>query len=283
MVTGIPLRERMRRTLRIRNYSPRTEEAYIRAVAKFAAHFGRPPDQLGAPEIEEYLYYLRDEKQASWCWFNQTICGLRFFYTYVLEKPELVKRLEYGRREKHLPVVLSVEELLALLAALVTLRDRVIVTLLYSAGLRLAEVCNLRVADIDSSRMLLHIRGKGKKDRYVPLSAVVLELLREWWRATRPHDLLFTNQKDPSRPINRTTVQRSVRQAADRAGLTKRVSPRTLRHSFATHLMEQGTSMRVIQVLLGHSHVRTTETYTHVSPAHARSPLDKLLAPSKTD
>ena len=284
MVTGsLSLRDRMRRALRIRNYSPRTEQAYIRAVAKFAAHFGQPPHQLGAPEIEQYLYYLRDERGASWCWFNQTICALRFFYTHVLDRPDLVRRLPYGRRETRLPVVLSVEEMLAVLAALVTLRDRVLVMLLYSAGLRLAEVCHLRVRDIDSSRMLLHVSGKGRKDRYVPLSPIVLEILREWWRATHPHDLLFPNQKDPSRPLSRTTVQRAVRHAAERAGLTKDVSPRTLRHSFATHLMEQGTSTRVIQVLLGHSHVRTTETYTHVSPAHARSPLDQILPPPVKD
>lgn len=283
MVTGISLREKMRRALRIRNYSPRTEEAYIRAVAKFAAFFGRSPDQLGAPEIEEYLYHLRDVKKASFAWFKQTICGLRFFYTHVADQPDMVKRLDYGRREKRLPIVLSVEQLLALLEALITLRDRVIVTLLYSAGLRLAELCELRVRDIDSSRMLIYVHGKGKKDRYVPLSPIALELLRTWWRETRPPDLLFPNQKDPDRPISRTTVQRTVRMAAKRAGLTKPVSPRTLRHSFATHLMEQGTATRVIQVLLGHSSVRTTETYTHVSPRHARSPLDGLVPPPDED
>ncbi len=279
MVTGSSLRETMRRALRIRNLSPSTEKAYIRAVASFAAFFGRSPDQLGAPEIEQYLYYLRDEKGVSWCWFNQTTAALRFFYTFVLDQPDMVRRLPYGQREKQLPVVLSVEEVLALLAALVTLRDRIIVMLLYSAGLRLSEVCELRVRDVDSKRMLLHITGKGRKDRYVPLSPIVLELLREWWRATRPLDFFFPNQKDPSRPTNKTTVQRIVRQAAERAGLTKRVSPRTLRHCFATHLMEQGTPTRIIQVLLGHSHVRTTEIYTHVSPAHARSPLDTILPP----
>ncbi len=154
------------------------------------------------------------------------------------------------------------------------------ITLLYSAGLRLAEVCNLRVADIDSKRMLIHVRGgKGKKDRYVPLSPTTLELLRAWWREARPRDLLFTNSKDPSQPISHSTVQHAVDRARRRAGIDKRVSPRTLRHSFATHLMEQGTSTRVIQVLLGHASVRTTETYTHVTPAHAKSPLDAIVPP----
>lgn len=153
-------------------------------------------------------------------------------------------------------------------------------TVAYSAGLRLGEICRLRVADIDSGRMLMAVRqGKGKKDRYVPLSPIALELLRQWWRATRPTGFLFPNAKDPSRPLCHCTVQRAVRVAAERAGLGKKVSTRTLRHSFATHLIEQGTPTRVIQVLLGHSHVRTTETYTHVSPALARSSLDRIALP----
>lgn len=279
MVT-LSLRERMRQAIRIRNYSSRTERVYLDAVARFARHFGRPPDQLGRSEIDQYLLYLRDVKQVSWCWFNQSVSALRFFYGHVLEQPELVVRIPYGRRERHLPVVLSAEELLALLAAIGNLRDRVLLTLVYSAGLRLGEVCRLRVADIDSSRMLIRIRqAKGKKDRYVPLSPFALDLLRAFWRQTRPPDLLFPNQKDPARPLSPSTVQRAVKVAAQRAGITKTISPRTLRHCFATHLMEQGTSTRIIQVLLGHSHVRTTETYTHVTPAHARSPLDHLLPP----
>src|SRR5581483_341298 len=279
MVTT-PLRERMRQLMRIRNYSRRTEQIYINAVARFAKHFGRSPQNLGAPEIETYLHHLRDVKKASWCWFNQTACALRFLYREVLERPDLVQRIPYGRSERHLPVVLSVEELLAFLAAIDNLRDRVLMTVLYSAGLRLGEVCRLRVRDIDSDRMLIHIhQGKGRKDRYVPLSHLALDLLRAWWRATRPADLFFPNQHDPSRHLSLSTVQRALKVAARRAGITKTISPRTLRHSFATHLMEQGTSTRIIQVLLGHSQVRTTEIYTHVTPAHARSPLDSITAP----
>jgi site-specific recombinase XerD len=173
--------------------------------------------------------------------------------------------------------------MLAILAALVSLRDRVLVTVLYSAGLRLGEVCRLRVENIDSARMLLHIRqAKGHKDRYVPLSPIALELLREWWRQARPTGLLFPCAKDPLPSIHHSTVQRALKFAVRRAGITKRVSPRTLRHSFATHLMEQGMNLRVIQILLGHSHTRTTEIYTHVSPAHARSPLDAILPSSPT-
>jgi site-specific recombinase XerD len=249
------LRERMRQALRIRNMSPRTERIYIDLVAGFALHFHRSPASLGLPEIEQYLFFLRDTRKVSYCWFNQCVCALRFFYLYVMDRPDLVMRIPYGRRERHLPVVLSVDELVALLAAIGSLRDRVLLTVLYSAGIRLGEVCRLRVEDIDSSRMLLRIQqGKG-----------------------HPVGLLFPNKNDPSRSICPDTVQRAVKVAARQAGLTKRISPRTLRHSFATHLMEQGTSMRVIQVLLGHAHSRTTETYTHVSPAQARSPLDRIL------
>lgn len=279
MVTT-PLRERMRQALRIRNMSSRTERTYLDFVARFAAHFRRSPDRLGLPQIEQFLLFLRDVKKVSYCSFNQCVCALRFFYLYVLDRRDLVLRIPYGRRERHLPIVLSSDELLALLAAVASLRDRVLLTVLYSAGIRLGEVCRLRVQDVDSHRMLLRIRqGKGHKDRFAPLSPVALDLLRQWWRATHPSGLLFPNKDDSSRPINPSTVQRAVKIAARHAGITKPISPRTLRHSFATHLMEQGTSMRVIQVLLGHAHGRTTETYTHVSPAQARSPLDRLLPP----
>lgn len=286
MVTT-PLRQRMLQALSIRNLSTRTTRTYISLVSRFALFFHRSPDGLGLPEIEQYLFFLRDEKKVSYCLFNQTVCALRFFYLHVMDRPDLVLRIPYGRREKHYPIVLSVSEMLALLAALVSLRDRVLVTVLYSAGLRLGEVCRLRVENIDSPRMLLHIRqAKGHKDRYVPLSPIALELLREWWRRTmrqtRPTGLLFPCARDPLRPIHHSTVQRALKIAVHRAGITKRVSPRTLRHSFATHLMEQGMNLRVIQILLGHSHTRTTEIYTHVSPAHARSPLDAILQSSPT-
>src|SRR5713226_3130337 len=279
MVTT-PLRQRMLQALSIRNLSDRTTRTYISLISLF---FHRSPDRLGLPEIEQYLFFLRDEKKVSYCLFNQTVCALRFFYLHVMERPDLVMRIPYGRREKHFPIVLSAGEMLAVLAEIRSLRDRVLITVLYSAGLRLGEVCRLRVENIDSARMLLHIRqAKGHKDRYVPLSPVALELLREWWRQTHPSGLLFPCANDPLRPIHHSTVQRALKLAVRRAGLTKRVSPRTLRHSFATHLMEQGMNLRVIQILLGHSHTRTTEIYTHVSPANARSPLDLILPPSPT-
>ncbi len=285
ITTTTPLREQMRRALRIRNMSDRTEYIYIHMVAGFAAHFHRSPDRLGRPHIEEYLLFIRDVKKVSYCWYNQCVCALRFFYRYVLDRPALVQRIPYGHRERHLPVVLSVNEVLAFLAAIRSLRDRVIITVLYSAGIRLGEVCGLRVDDIDSSRMLLRIRqGKGRKDRFAPLSPIALNLLREWWRASaHPKGLLFPNKNDASRPLSPATVQRAVKVAARDAGLTKRISPHTLRHSFATHLVEQGNAVRAIGVMLGHAHGRTTEIYTHVTPAQVRSPLDGIFPPTKTD
>lgn len=280
MSTPSPLRVRMQQLMQVRNFSPRTIDIYLGAVAKFAAFFHRAPDRLGAEQILQYQLHLRDQRHVSFSFFNQVMSALRFFYGEVLEREEMIHRIPYMKRERRLPVVLSAEELLRLLGAIVSLRDRALITLTYSAGLRLGEACRLCVADIDSSRMLIRVRqGKGHKDRYVPLSPITLELLRAWYRKTHPKELFFPTKKDPSRPIHHSTFQRALRIAARRAGITKPVSPRTLRHSFATHLMEQGTSMRVIQVLLGHSHVRTTETYTHVSPGAGHSPLDHLTPP----
>ena len=281
MVTT-PLRERMRSILRTRNYSPRTEETYIAAVAHFARHFGRSPDQLGAAQITEYQIWLREHKHISATAFNQVVCALRFLYGQVLGRPDEVQRIAYARRERRLPVVLSPEETARFLASIEIPRYRVLLTTIYSAGLRISEALALRARDIDSSRMLIRIwQGKGKKDRYVPLSPILLELLREHWRRERLIDLLFPAVRDRSRSMDPATAQKYVARAAARAGLPKTVTARTLRHCYATHLIEKGTSTRVVQVLLGHSNVHTTETYTHVSPqtmGKVVSPLDLIAA-----
>jgi integrase/recombinase XerD len=281
MVTT-PLRERMRRILRTRNYSPRTEETYIEAVARFARHFGKSPDQLGAAQITEYQIWLRESKHVSASLFNQIVCALRFLYVEVLDRRDEVQRIAYARGEKRLPVVLSPEETARFLGSIEIPRYRVLLTTIYSAGLRLGEALALRAGEIDSSRMLIRIRqGKGKKDRYVPLSPMVLELLREHWRREKLSDLLFPASRDRSRPVDPATVQKYIRRAARAAGFRKIITARTLRHSYATHLIEKGTSTRVVQVLLGHSSVHTTETYTHVSPhtlGTIISPLDQIVA-----
>lgn len=284
---GNGLRERMEQVLRVRNYSERTVEAYVDAVKRFANYWGKRPDQLGAEEVRSYQIWLRDEKHVSWSFFNQTAGALRFFYTYVVERPEAIQRVWHARRERKLPVVLSVEELVHFLESVTLPRYRAMLTTMYSAGLRLSETLHLRVEDIDSSRMVIRVRqGKGKRDRYVPLSPIALDLLRAHWRHERPPGLLFPNQVDPERPMDTASVEKFVRKIALRAGLTKRVTPHTLRHTFATHLMELGTSSRVVQVLLGHANVRTTESYMHVSPGilqDAASPIDRILTSRKGD
>ena len=275
------LRERMRAILRARNYSHRTEETYISAVIHFARHFGTPPDQLGAEHVIAYQVWLRDQKRASHVLFNQTVCALRFFYGEVLDRPDVVERIRYARHERRLPVVLSVEETIELLSLIDHPRYRVLLTTIYATGLRLGEALALRAADIDSKRMVVRVRqGKGKKDRYVPLPPVLLDLLREHWRREHLRDLLFPHLSDPSRPADPTGVQRYLQRLIAKAGLAKKVTPRTLRHCYATHLIEQGTSTRVVQVLLGHSNVHTTETYTHVSPStlgNVTGPLERVL------
>lgn len=280
-MASTPLRERMQSILRARNYSPRTIKTYIGAVARFARHFGRSPEQLTAEDITQYQIMVRDERHASWCLFNQTVCALKFLYREVLGRPDVVESIPFARREQRLPLVLSVEETVQLLSAVSIPRHRVLLTTIYSAGLRLREALSLRGCDIDSSRMVIRVRqGKGKKDRYVPLSPALLEILREHWRREHLHDLLFPAPKDPSRPLSGGTVERYVQKVARRAGLSKHVTPKTLRHSYATHLIEAGASPRVVQVLLGHSNVHTTETYMHVSPqtmAKSASPLERII------
>jgi integrase/recombinase XerD len=277
-----PLRERMQKILRTRNYSPRTIKTYIGAIARFARHFGRSPEELTAADITQYQIMLRDQRHASWCLFNQTVCALKFLYRQVLGRPDVVESIPFARREKRLPVVLSVDETVRLLSAVTIPHHRVLLTTIYSAGLRLREALSLRGCDIDSSRMVIRVRqGKGKKDRYVPLSPALLEILREHWRREHLRDLLFPMANDPSRPMSGGTVERYVQKIVRSAGLSKHVTPKTLRHSYATHLIEAGASPRVVQVLLGHSSVHTTETYMHVSPqtmAHAASPLDAIIA-----
>lgn len=275
------LRERMRAILRTRNYSPRTEETYIAAVAHFARHFGKSPDQLGAEHVITYQVWLREQKRASYVLFNQIVCALRFFYGEVLQRSDVVERIRYARHERRLPVVLSTEETIQFLALIDHPRYRVLLTTIYATGLRLSEALALRAADIDSRRMVIRVRqGKGKKDRYVPLPPALLEMLREHWRREHLRDLLFPHASDPSRPADPTGVQRYLQRLLAKAGWTKKVTPKTLRHCYATHLIEQGTSTRVVQVLLGHANVHTTETYTHVSPStlgNVVGPLERVL------
>jgi len=284
------LRQQLVDELRLRNYSPRTIKTYVQRVAAFAAHFGRSPDQLGANEIREFQLHLLG-RQVSWSLFNQTVCALRFFYRHIVGRPELVEQLPYGKRPKTLPSVLSRDEVQRVLTAFTNAKDRVMVRTVYAAGLRANEMVHLRVEDIDSARMVLQVRqGKGNKDRQVPLSAKLLDELRRYWRTYRPQRWLFPG-KTKDRPLCVTGLQRRFHQVVGPLGFTKRVSLHTLRHSYATHLLESGVDLPTLQRLLGHSSMQTTLRYIHVRAEHVQSvtspldllPTDEVVTPEGAD
>ncbi len=271
-----PLRRRMLEDLRIRNFSPHTQKAYIRYVARFARHFGCPPDQLGPEHVRTFQVHLADVG-ASFATLTQLASALRFLYRVTLRKDWIVERIPYPKPERRLPVVLSREDVIKFLSSPRNIKHRAILTTCYAAGLRISEATHLRVSDIDSKRMVIRIQqGKGKKDRMVPLSPTLLDLLREYWRVAQPRDWLFPGKKR-SQPITRRSVQRVCVQARKASGLADKVTAHTLRHSFATHLLEAGTNIRTIQILLGHASLRTTATYTQVATGEVlstTSPLD---------
>lgn len=280
------LRQRYTQDLRLRNYAPKTVKAYVECVSLFARYFRRSPEHLGPEHIREYQLYLVEEKKCSWSRFNQTVCALRFLYGKTLGRDWAITHIPFPRKQKKLPVVLSREEVSQLLAAIKSLKYRTILSLCYGAGLRVSEALNLQVADIDSSRMLIRVRqGKGHKDRYVMLSPRLLELLRVYWKAERPRTFLFPPPgENKQRPIGPSAVQKVCQHARLDAGLSKAVTPHTLRHSFASHLLEAGANIRTIQLLLGHNSLQTTAVYAHVSQTTLRetvSPFDLLPSPSE--
>ena len=273
------LRRRMQEELRLRGMSERTIESYVGAVRRFALHYERSPERLGREEVRTYLLYLAEERKLAPASVNQALSALRFFYVDVLGRELAVARLPRQKRKDSLPVVLTEAEVARLLGAPMSLKLRSVLMTLYSAALRLGEATRLQPTDVDSGSMSIRIRnGKGGRDRTVMLSGKLLVVLREYWKLYRPRRWLFYG-KTKQRPIDPRTVQRRITVAAQSAGLRKRVTPHTLRHSCATHLMEQGASLRHIQELLGHKSVRTTQRYTRVSPARVAavlSPLDRL-------
>lgn len=273
-----PLRQRFLDDLRMRNLAANTQDAYVRVVAAFAKHFHTSPDRLGQEHVREYLLHLIRRK-AAWSTYNQARCALHFFYRVTLGKDWSPGEIVCAKPPKRLPVILSRDEVRRLLAAARRLKTRTMLTTIYATGLRVSELVGLKVADIDSRRMVVRVRqGKGQKDRYVMLSGKLLDVLRAYWREYRPADWLFPGD-DPAKPLHRRVVQQHCYIAARRAGLAKRVSPHALRHAFATHLLEAGTDIRTIQALLGHRSLRTTALYTYVSPekvSSTRSPLDAL-------
>jgi site-specific recombinase XerD len=277
-----PLRRRMIDDMILRNLAPRTIETYVERVAAFARHFGASPEHLGPGHIRTYLLHLAQERHVSWSYFNQTRCALRFLYRTTLGREWVDDRAGCPRIPRKLPVVPGPDEVVQFFAAVDNLKHRAIRMTADAAGLRLSEVVALRVEDIDSRRMVLRVRqGKGRKGRDVMLSPRLLAVLRRYWQAVRPRDYLFPGAR-PDRPISPRAVQKVCQAALIVSGLEKRVSLHALRHSFATHLLEAGTDLRTIQVLLGHNHLSTTARYTHVSTERLRStcsPLDRLPLP----
>lgn len=273
------LQDRFEQDMEIRGFSPKTRKIYVSCTKAFVDFFGRPPGKLGPEEIRTYQLYLIRERGLSYSYFNQTVCALRFFYNTTMGKGWDIRHLPYKKQEKRLPEILSQEEVAALLAAAGNLRNRAILMALYGCGLRLGEVRNLQVSHIDSQRMVVRIvHGKGGKDRYVRLPDALLETLRSYWKVARPQTLLFPGMT-PEAPLTESAVQRIVKRTAKKAGITKRVSPHSLRHAYATHHLEKGTNLREIQILLGHSSLSSTSVYTHVARntvAAAMSPLDCL-------
>ena len=276
-----PLRQRMIEDMQVRNLAPATQRSYVHYVADFSQYSGHCPKLLDAEAIHQYMVYLLNERKLSPESVNQCISALKFLYLNTLEMPWTDEYFPRAKRAYKLPVVLSQEELLLFFDYIPGLKNRAALMTCYGAGLRISEAVALKIGHIDSDRMLLRVeQGKGGKDRYAMLSPRLLDVLRRYWRAYRPDDYLFPSWKK-DRHMSTTSLQLACREAAARSGLRKKVTVHTLRHSFATHLLENGTDLRIIQVLLGHSKIDTTSRYTRVSPqvvAATMSPLDRLEA-----
>jgi site-specific recombinase XerD len=267
------LRQRMLEDMQLRGLSERTQDTYLRTVRQLAEHYGRSPDQITEEELRQYFLYLENDKQVSPSTFTQALCGIKFFYERTLRREWVLFELVRPHREKKLPVVLSVEEVHRILQCLHRLRYRVCLSTIYSCGLRTQEGIHLQVKDIDGDRMMLHVRlGKGAKDRYVPLPEATLEMLRQYWGTHRHPVWLFPSPAGTAtspalaiKPIHASGVQRAFRSALRKSGIQKPATVRTLRHSYATHLLEAGVNLRLIQAYLGHSSPKTTVIYAHLT------------------
>jgi len=284
------LRKAMLEELQRRNLSPITTRIYLRAVEEFARYYKTSPDRLGPEHIREYQAHLFTDRKLGAIAVAQQASALRFFFLHTLKRPWMAEHIPGPRRPLRLPEVLSQEEVERLIQNAASRLHRIWLLILYGTGIRREELVRLKAGDIDSSRMLIHVRqGKGRKDREIMLSPKLLAELREYWRQARPRPktYLFPSKgrhQNGDVPMQAKSVFDAVRQAAKRAGIDKHVHPHTLRHSFATHLLESGAELRTIQLLLGHADLRTTERYLHLSVRHlkaATSPLDALTLATK--
>jgi integrase/recombinase XerD len=273
-----PLRRRMIEDMTVRNFLEKTQKDYIRHVKNLTAFLGRAPDTATAEDLRRFQLHLTKTGVRPPT-INGTVTALRFFFGVTVNRAEVTKPLTFVAEPRKIPVILSPEEVARFLEAAPGPKYKAALSAAYGAGLRVSEVVALKVSDIDSQRMMLRVEhGKGRKDRYAMLSPQLLELLRDWWRIARPPVWLFPGQ-NPVNPLTSRQLNRAVHAAAQRAQITKRVTPHTLRHSFATHLLEQNIDIRVIQVLLGHAKLDTTALYTRVATNTIRavmSPLDRL-------
>jgi len=282
------LREKMTHDLQLCGLSERTQEAYLRAVRQLADYYGTPPDRLREKQLRDYFLYLKNEKKFAPATLKMAYYGIRYFYTHTAPRKSATLEKLRVPREKRLPDVLTVEEVHRLIHAIRTLHNKTYLWTVYSLGLRLTEGLNLQVGDIDGQRKLVHVhRGKGAKDRYVPLPSRTLLMLREYWAMHRNPKLLFPstgrNHKQAAtatEPMAKDSVQGAMRRVVEQLGFKKRVSIHTLRHSYATHLLEAGVSLRLIQQYLGHSSLQTTMVYLHLTSAgqeQAREKIDALM------
>ena len=280
-----PLRRRMIEDMTIRKLSPKTQQGYIRTIKDFATFLGRSPDKASFEDIRRFQLHLASSGAGAPI-LNQTVAALRFFFRVTLKRHAIIEHTAFIHEPRKLPVVLSPEEVARLLDAAPSLKYKAALSVAYGAGLRAAEVVSLKIGDIDSKLMIIRVeQGKGRKDRNVMLSPHLLKLLRVWWRAARPQGWLFPGQNRVN-PLTTRQFNRACHAAAQMADIKKRVSPHTLRHSFATHLLEQDTDIRVIQVLLGHAKTDTTALYTHVATKTIRevmSPLEHIARELEKD
>ncbi|MCD6169386.1 MAG: tyrosine-type recombinase/integrase [Candidatus Latescibacteria bacterium] len=278
------LQQRMEERLKLEGYSYGTRKTYIQHMKLFVAYHKKDPRQLAASDVERYLLYLLDEKEVCRSYVNQSVSAIKYFYGKVLNQPVKMAGLPRPKKARKLPVVLSEQEVLRILAQIRNLKHQAIIMLIYSGGLRVSEVVRLKVSDIDGDRKMLRVKaGKGAKDRYTLLSEVALETLRNYYKVYRPKEWLFEGQRKGH--YSRRSVEKIMENAIKRTGIQKRASVHTLRHSFATHLLEHGTDIRYIQELLGHSNIKTTQIYTHVAKQQTEriiSPLDQIMKKGTT-
>jgi integrase/recombinase XerD len=278
-----PLRQRMIEDMQVRNLTAHTQRAYLRFVSQFARHFRKSPDVLGPTEIRVFLLYLTRDRQLAPSSVGVAVAAIRFLYKVTLQRGwNIDDVIPTGRRQQRLPVVMSQEEVSEFLDAVQSLKHRVILTVCYAAGLRISEAVHLTPAAIDSQRMMIRVeQGKGRKDRYVMLSPKLLDILRDYYRKVRPKEWLFPGDL-PGQPITSSAVEDACRTVRYRADLVKPVTPHALRHAFAVHLLETGTDLRTIQLLLGHRSLNTTAKYLRLATSKVcatASPLDVLQTP----